>query len=255
MGWWFSQKLDKGVTMKVSKSILATIFGAVGLGIVKKHVGSSAKRAGFFRQIPIIITWRIRVHFDINDDGNVMEPDFAWGDALDWSVEQFTEQLPDRLNISIHDEYEEHPDNDQIEANWDREFIQEFQNDIDGAKDALRDYLHDWDDEYILEEDFENIEDLVSNLSRDAKSKQGDFWNALSQNVTFTIHATVPNHMTERELDVLVYNIMDEFEDVLLNNRPSSSMWWESTEYEITPPLSSFARIPKEPIQSRLRKR
>jgi len=240
--------------MKVSKSTLATIFGAVGLGILKKHVGSSAKRAGFFRQIPILINWKIRVHFDINHDGNMVEPDFFWGGHLDWLVEQFTEQLPDRLNIDVVDEYEEHPDNDQIEANWEREFIQEFQNDVDGAKDALRDYL-DWEDNYILEEEYESIEDLVSDLSRDIKAKQGDFWNELSQNVTFTIRATVPNHMTERELDVLVYNIMDEFEGLLLNNRPSSSMWWESTEYEITPPLSSFARKPKEPTQSRLRKR
>lgn len=240
--------------MKISKSTLATILGAAGLGLVKKHVGSSARRAGFFRHIPITITWKIRVHFDINDDGNVMEPDFYWGELLDWHVEQFIGGLPSRLNIEISDEYEEHPDNDQIEANWDREFIQEFQNDIDGAKAALRDYL-DWDDEGILEQEYESIEDLVSVLYRDPKAKQGDFWNALSQNVTFTINATVPNHMTERELDLFVYNIMDEFENVLLNNRSSGSMWWESTEYEISPPLSSFARKQKEPIKTKLRKR
>jgi hypothetical protein len=244
--------------MKISKSTLATVLGAAGLGFMKRHVGSSAKPSTLFRLIPITITWTIRVHFDINDSGSVIDPEFVWNDLFEmntWHLEQFIDGFPGRLNISFDDKYEEHPDNDRIEANWNREFIQEFQNDVDGAKDALRDYTDPWDDEGILEEEYETIEDLVSELYRDTKAKQGNFWNALSQNVTFTIDLTVSNHMTEDELDSIVDEIMDNFESLLLTCRQSSSMWWRNTEYEISPPLSSFARKPKEPTQSRLRKR
>jgi len=253
MGWRFSQKLDKGVTMNISKSTLTTILGAAALGLAKRHVGSSS-RIKEVKIVPITVTWKMRVHYDISDDGNLFEPNYAWGDALDWSIEQMLETLPAWLNVEISDDYEDHPDNESMEAEWNKSFIEEYQDDIDGAKDALRDYL-DWDDEGILEEEYENIEDLVSDLYLGAKAKQGDFWNDLSQNVTWTIRMTIPNFYTEDKINEFVEHVMEELNSVLTNNRPSGSMWWENSGYEVNPSIESFARKDSGVSGVKLRKR
>jgi len=253
MGWWISQRLDKGVTMNISKSTLTTILGAAALGLAKRHVGSSS-RIKEVKIVPITVTWKIRARYDINDDGYLFEPEYAWGDAIDWSIEQMLETLPKWLNVEIYGDFEDHPDNESIEAEWNKNFIEEYKDDIDGAKDALRAYL-DWEEEGILEEEYESIEDLVSDLYRESKAKQGDFWNDLSQNVTWTIKMTIPNFYTEDKIDEIVEHVLEELESVLTNNRPSSSMWWENKGYEVNPPIESFARKESDMSGVKLRKR
>ena len=225
--------------MKISKSTLLTILGAAGLGLAKRHTGSSARK-NEIKMVPITVTWKIRVHYDINNEGFLEEPEGYWGDALDWSMERMLETLPTWLNVNISEEYEDHPDNESIEAEWDEGFIEEYKDDIDGAKHALGGYL-DWEDQYILEEEYENIEDLVSALYIGTKAKQGNFWNDLSQNVTWTIRMTIPNFYTEDKIDQIVEEVMDKLGEVLNINRPSESMWWNDESYEISPPIDSFA--------------
>lgn len=239
--------------MKISKSTLGTILGAAALGLVKKHIGSSS-RIKEVKIIPITVTWKIRAHYDITDEGYLSEPEFAWGDAIDWYIEQMLETLPKWLNVEIYGDFEDHPDNESIEAEWEKNFIEEYKDDIDGAKDALKDYL-DWEEESILEEEYESIEDLVSELYISTKAKQGDYWNDLSQNVTWTIKMTVPNFYTEDKIDQIVEHVLEELESVLINNRPSGSMWWENAGYEVNPPIESFARKESDISGVKLRKR
>lgn len=242
--------------MNISKSTLFTILGAAGIGILKKHTGSATNRVPLPLQ-RITFKYKIRVRHGLNDDGNLLDAEFFWGEY--WGMfEQLIDMMPSWMDIQIDNTFEDHPDNDTLESNWRTEFIEHLedysddtQESIQRGKDEIEDHIN-WDDQYIMEDEYETIEDFVNAIPTDIASLTGNFWNQLSQNVTFIIDMMVISVFEEEQIEEVIDQFMEEFEDTL-NRTRADSMWWEtSVPEDIQPPIKSFARKIKP---SRLRRR
>jgi len=242
--------------MNISKSTLFTILGAAGIGIIKKHTGSASNVSPLPLQ-RITFKYKIRVRHGLNDNGSLMEAEYYWG-QYDSMFHQLIEMMPSWMNIEIDDKYEDHPENDTLESKWRTEFIEHLedwsddtQESIKRGKEEIADYLV-FDDDYIMEGEYETIEDFVDAIPLDTAALTGDFWNKLSQNVTFIIDMMVISAFEAEKIEEVIDQFMEEFEDTL-NRTRADSMWWEtSIPEDIEPPIDSFARKPK---LSRLRRR